>query len=359
MNRVSVFSDRSDRSGQLRRELAGLLDVHRLGVEHIPHQLPEQFTVVDVNLKDVSRLPDLKEWLKRKPEGGKAIFVVDKLSRIEVTRAYGLGATDVVQRPLHAQDLLETVYGEFATLAGNRSTFAILDTPAVTAAADTLQGLFDAASLGQAIDPAKVQSAGDAIVGQIETQGLASWINTVRKYHSQTYQHCLLVTGVAAAFGERIGASRADRQRLAFAGMLHDVGKAKIPLAILEKPAALDAEELAVMRQHPQLGVDSLGTDSGLAPEMIDMVLHHHEYLDGSGYPHGLQGREIADLVRIMTISDVFGALIERRSYKPPLSSEAAYQILLDMGPKLDQDLVRAFRSTAQLGTANPGETHG
>jgi HD-GYP domain-containing protein (c-di-GMP phosphodiesterase class II) len=106
---------------------------------------------------------------------------------------------------------------------------------------------------------------------------------------------------------------------------------------------------MAVMRRHPQLGVDSIGTDSGLAPEMIDMVLHHHEYLDGSGYPHGLQASEISDLVRILTISDVFGALLERRSYKPPLSNEAAYQILLDMGPKLDKDLVRAFKATAQL----------
>ena len=74
------------------------------------------------------------------------------------------------------------------------------------------------------------------------------------------------------------------------------------------------------------------------------MVVHHHELLDGSGYPHGLQASEISDLVRIMTISDVFGALIEKRSYKPPMSSEAAYQILLDMGPKLDRDLVRAFK---------------
>jgi HD-GYP domain-containing protein (c-di-GMP phosphodiesterase class II) len=78
-------------------------------------------------------------------------------------------------------------------------------------------------------------------------------------------------------------------------------------------------------------------------------VVHHHELLDGSGYPHGLKGNEISDLVRIMTISDIFGALIERRSYKPPLSSEAAFQILVDMGPKLDMDLVRAFRFAAKL----------
>ena len=82
------------------------------------------------------------------------------------------------------------------------------------------------------------------------------------------------------------------------------------------------------------------------------MVVHHHEYLDGSGYPHGLRASEISDLVRMITISDVFGALIERRSYKPPMTGQAAYQILLDMGPKIDQALVRAFRPVAQLSVA-------
>jgi len=88
----------------------------------------------------------------------------------------------------------------------------------------------------------------------------------------------------------------------------------------------------------------------GLPTDMLDMVVHHHEYLDGSGYPHGLHASEISDLVRMITIADVFGALIERRSYKPPMSGSAAYQTLVDMGPKLDQDLVRAFQPVAQLG---------
>jgi HD-GYP domain-containing protein (c-di-GMP phosphodiesterase class II) len=112
----------------------------------------------------------------------------------------------------------------------------------------------------------------------------------------------------------------------------------------LEKPGPLDADELAVMRQHPLLGLEALKTVPGLQPEMLDMVVHHHELLDGSGYPHGLQASEIPDLVRAMTIADIFGALIERRSYKPPMSGEAAYQILKDMGPKLDRDLVREFQ---------------
>src|SRR5205085_8505459 len=132
--------------------------------------------------------------------------------------------------------------------------------------------------VGAPLNSSEVKSTGDAIVGHVETQGLAAWIDTVRTHHSMTYQHCLLVTGLAVAFGQQIGTSRADRQRLSFAGMLHDIGKARIPLAILEKPGRLDDDEMAAMRKHPQFGIDALGTVAGLSAEMLDMVVHHHEY---------------------------------------------------------------------------------
>jgi putative nucleotidyltransferase with HDIG domain len=167
----------------------------------------------------------------------------------------------------------------------------------------------------------------------------------VRKHHSQTYQHSLLVTGLVVGFGQQLGLSQIDLKKLSFAGILHDIGKAMVPTSILEKPKALDDNEQEIMRQHPVFGSEALAALPGLPADMIDAVLHHHEYLDGSGYPHGLKGREISDFVRVLTIADIFGALVERRAYKPPLSGEAAYQNLLDMGPKLDRDLVREFRS--------------
>jgi HD-GYP domain-containing protein (c-di-GMP phosphodiesterase class II) len=77
------------------------------------------------------------------------------------------------------------------------------------------------------------------------------------------------------------------------------------------------------------------------------------------GYPHGLKAKEISDLVRIMTISDIFGALIERRSYKEPMSGKDAYQILLDVGAKLDKDLVREFRFASSLTIAAPSPAPG
>ncbi len=343
MNRVSVFCERSPSRDDVERSLAGFFHVRFVGVDRMGEHGPEEFTVVDVNLRHTPHLLDIKEWLKRKPKDGKAILAIDQSSRIELTRAYAVGATDVVSRPLSGRELLAKLCGDFAALAGDTATFDATDNPGAEAAVGALQGVFSAVSLGQSVDAIAVQSAGDAVVNELETQGLKSWVETVRRHHSQTYQHCMLVTGVAVAFGQHIGLPQKERQRLSTAGMLHDLGKARIPISILEKAGPLDPNELEVMRQHPQFGVDALGSETGLAPEMLDVVLHHHELLDGSGYPHGLQANEIADLVRIMTISDIYGALIERRSYKPPLTSQASYQILLDMGPKLDKDLVREF----------------
>ena len=211
------------------------------------------------------------------------------------------------------------------------------------AAHEGLQSAFNAAALGEPLDAAKISAAGAAVVNEIQSKGLASWVDAVRQHHSQTYQHCLLVTGVTTAFGQHLGLRAVDRTRLAFAGMLHDVGKALIPVSILEKPGPLGADEMAIMKKHPEYGLQALECGSNLQAEMVDIVIHHHEYLDGSGYPHGLRASEISDLVRITTICDIYSALIEHRSYKAPLTSKRAYELLLEMGAKLDKDLVREF----------------
>ena len=105
--------------------------------------------------------------------------------------------------------------------------------------------------------------------------------------------------------------TKADVERLYLAAMFHDIGKAKIPLAILDKPGRLDPDERALVESHPAAGYDVLKSNAGISPEILDAVRHHHEYLDGSGYPDGLCAESISDLVRILTISDIFAALIE------------------------------------------------
>src|SRR5215217_6326941 len=211
-------------------------------------------------------------------------------------------------------------------------------------------GLFRAAQDGVAPSMALVERGLDPVLDAMAAGGLSRWLDTVWAYDDGTYQHCLLVAGLAANFAQHLGFSRPDQRRLTRAALVHDVGKAKIPYAILNKPGRLDDAEQAIMRTHPAAGFELLHDGGECDPVTLDAVRHHHEMLDGSGYPDGLRGPEIGDLVRLLTICDIYAALTERRSYKPPLPAEDALAILAGMGGKLEVRLVAAFGDSIRAG---------
>lgn len=348
MNRLSFIGNSTIDAERLRRQLAGVFDVQFVELARVGAERPDRFTVIAPDYDDAPSLIKLRQWVKLRPSDGRVIFVTRAESRVENAQAHALGATGVVHRPIDGGELLNKLWDDIAILGNTTPGFGVQGHQGAAAAQESLRDIFRAASLGDAPKAAAIETAGSAVVDDIEANGLSSWIDTVRSHHSQTYQHCLLVTGVAVAFGQKLGVGAADRKRLSIAGMLHDLGKARIPIAILEKPGPLDQNELAIMRKHPEYGAEALKSAAGFQSEMLDIVLHHHEYLDGSGYPHGIGSNEIADLVRMMTIADIYGALLERRSYKPPMVPQKAYDILLSMGPKLDTALVRAFASVTK-----------
>ncbi|MGA2128090.1 MAG: HD domain-containing phosphohydrolase [Xanthobacteraceae bacterium] len=341
MSKLLIVSDSAGAAADISGQLAGLLETRCVHSSQIAETDPDGLIVVDINLADGDAVSTLRGWLGRRPPVGKVIFIVDPGVRRQTVQAFAIGATDVMSRPFDGEALLTKLFGGGEAFAG--VSVAVPNADAVMVGVGALQDAFEAACAGAPLDLPSIEVAGDVIVSHIKVEGLAHWIGNVRKHHGQTYQHCLLVTGVAVSFGQTLGFGESDQHRLALAGLLHDIGKARIPIAILEKPGALTDAEMSVMKQHPTLGIEVLRPMRSLPPLLRDIVLHHHEYLDGSGYPDRLRSAEIPDLVRITTIADVFGALIERRAYKPPLSSEAAYEIVRGMGPKLDCDLVREF----------------
>jgi putative nucleotidyltransferase with HDIG domain len=349
VDRLSIISDSVDRAEDIGRQLVGIFETQSFPLHGLSNATPAKYTIVDIDLDDSSHLLDLRLWLGLRPKYGKAIFAVKRGVRCQVAQAYAIGATDLVDRPIVRKTLLTKLFGDIGTLIGEPAAFSIGSSDGISAGIGALQGIFASAVSGTALDLKMVHAAGETVVSHIEAEGLVRWIDIVRQHHSLTYQHCLLVTGVAVTFGRHLGFSSADKQKLAFAGLLHDIGKARVPVALLEKPSPLKGEEVAVMRQHPLLGFEALRGVQGLGSDILDMVVHHHEYLDGSGYPHGLEASELSDFVRMMTIADVFGALIERRAYRATSSCEAAYQILENMGPKLDTDLVREFQPFARV----------
>ena len=339
---IKVVSDSAERVSELKTRLSGFFQADYLCIDELSCSKPGEFSVVDIDLRHQTRVGSVKHWLKARPVGSKVFVGVDHASHLESTQAYAIGATCLMSRPIDGRALSRKFLW---TNAPSANPLISADELRGSSCPDfrALRDIFAAAASGEAPDIATIKVASAQIVDVIEQKGLSQWLDVIRSYHSQTYQHCLTVTALAVAFGKHLGFSRTDTEKMATAGLLHDIGKARVPIDILEKRSPLNEAEIAVMQSHPEIGHYLLHDTPGLDSEMLDMVLHHHEYLDASGYPHALQGSEISDLVRIITIADVFSALIERRSYKVPLSVMDALQVLHSMGPKLDHALVREF----------------
>jgi putative nucleotidyltransferase with HDIG domain len=302
--------------------------------------------IVTADLRIVDNIGALKGSLGKLSHIPKRIFLIDQKVRLFTVQAYALGATRVLFHPITQTRLLAQLTGcnppevnSRVALQGSRE--------AAAAGALGIASMFSAVLTGKPVDVADAKDAGSRIAESIAEDGLSIWLESVRSHHEGTYQHCLLVTGVAVDFGLSLGLAKADLQRLYLAAMFHDVGKAKIPLAILDKPAALDARERVLIEIHPAAGYDALKGNATISPEILDAVRHHHEYLDGSGYPDALCAAGIADIVRILTISDIFSALIEYRPYKPTMPRGQAYEIIRSMEGKLEKALVVAFKDVA------------
>jgi putative nucleotidyltransferase with HDIG domain len=349
MQKLWIVSDTPSKAAAIRRQLDGIFDLRFLDLNRIRDTEPPQNVLFDVDCTHSGRVVKVKEWLRHKAKDSKIIFAIDKASHLQVIQARALGAMGILYRPFERKELIKTLLGDLESLSNDNPNDPIKTSPGVGKAFDALRNIFASAAFGTPLDSAAINWAGEAVIRRMDAHGLGSWVATVRKHHSQTYQHCLIVTGVTVAFAQHLGLSRRDQLRLSFGAMLHDIGKARIPVAVLEKPSALTTDEMALLAKHPEYGFEAIKTMPGLNKELLDIVLHHHEYLDGSGYPHRLCGSEISDPVRIVTICDIFGALLERRAYKQPLAADVAYQVLLDMGNKLDRDLVREFGFTKAI----------
>jgi putative nucleotidyltransferase with HDIG domain len=158
-----------------------------------------------------------------------------------------------------------------------------------------------------------------------------------------TRGHSELVSRYAVAIAERLSLTGREIEDVARGALLHDVGKIGIDESILNKCGKLTAEEAELIRQHPRFGAQILQP----IPYMIDVrdtVLHHHERLDGNGYPDGLKGDEIKLGARIVAIADVFEALTARRSYRRALSARGVIKHLeTEAESRLDPELVSLF----------------
>jgi putative two-component system response regulator len=171
---------------------------------------------------------------------------------------------------------------------------------------------------------------------------LFSLARTVEAKDSYTQGHVERVSRLAMALGQKMGIGNKELEALKLGGVLHDIGKIGVPREILNKPGPLNADEWNVMRSHSDVGYKiclPLKKNLGAA---LKVIRHHHEKLDGSGYPDGLKGADISIAARIMAVVDIYDALITERPYRQAMSSEDALKILQQEteSGKLDREVV-------------------
>ena len=347
-----LVSDRKDKSVDLATILKVAGTVTQLTPSDLKNDTGEYFRVIiDVDLRDTATAVRLRKALEKSSMRATPRYFVTAKDHHTDTQASALQAFATLSRPFKAEQLLRQIRLDCSDsfhelLKGENDQVCA----GVAAAHTVLVQVFEGLNAGQPLALNDVLSKEEHITNALHASGLQPWLQVVNCHHNSSYRHCLSVTGFAVAFAQHLGFSVRDQRRLARSALLHDVGKAYTPLSILDKPGKLTDPEMQQMRQHARVGYDALRAQGGFSKETLDVVLHHHELLDGTGYPDQLRAEQISDIVRMVTIVDIYSALVEERSYRAGMTPADAYAILLVMGPKLDEHLVAAFRPIA-LGT--------
>lgn len=165
----------------------------------------------------------------------------------------------------------------------------------------------------------------------------------LKSKHEYTYMHSVAVCALMISFAKHLRLGADAEREAGLAGLLHDIGKAAIPVSILDKPGPLDEQEFAVVRGHPIAGYELLKAGKDLPNSALEVCLRHHERVDGTGYPDGLRGDQLSLLARMGAICDVYDAVTSARAYKAPWDPNEAMSRMKSWTGHFDEILLEAF----------------
>ncbi len=190
---------------------------------------------------------------------------------------------------------------------------------------EAVVSLFSEARMGNALDTSGcVDLVNDVTSSVWRNPGAMLSLARLKSHDDYTYMHSVAVCALMVALGRQLGFDEAQAREAGMAGLMHDMGKAAMPLEVLTKPGKLTDAEFALMRAHPERGhamllnraVDTGAPVDAVTAGVLDVCLHHHEKVDGSGYPHRLKGDEISMLAKMGAVCDVYDAITSTRPYK-------------------------------------------
>jgi putative nucleotidyltransferase with HDIG domain len=180
-----------------------------------------------------------------------------------------------------------------------------------------ITSMFEEVRMGKAVDAADVLPLVEEITASVSRNiGTLIGLARLKTADDYTYMHSIAVCALMVALGRECGMSTEDTKQAGLAGLLHDIGKMAIPKGILQKPGKLTPEEYLTIKNHPSAGYEMLLSGKNVCRMALDVVLHHHEKVDGSGYPESLGAAQISLPGKMAAVCDVYDAITSNRPYK-------------------------------------------
>lgn len=209
---------------------------------------------------------------------------------------------------------------------------------------EAVTSMFAEARLGKAIDAEHCLPLVDDITRSVfRNPGALVSLARLKTQDDYTYMHSVAVCALMVALAQQLGHSEADCREAGMAGLLHDLGKAAVPLEILQKPDKLTDGEFAVIKTHPARGYEMLQEGRGASELAMEVCLHHHERVDGGGYPHRLSGDQLTPFARMGAVCDVYDAITSNRPYKKGWDPSESIARMAGWRGHFDDAVFRAF----------------
>lgn len=191
---------------------------------------------------------------------------------------------------------------------------------------------------------AATTSIADDLMNTINSNNaIAIDISTLKTSDEYTFKHSVDVATISMIVAKQQGLSAQEIHEIGVSGLLHDIGKTKIPNEILNKPGKLDDSEFAIMRQHSTYGYNMIKNRPEFSPAVCLGVLQHHEKINGKGYPMGVTEDKLCPYARILSVSDIYDALVTERPYKKAYSQRDAVEMIMSMTMELDINAMKSF----------------
>jgi len=343
---ISILFDSAQASNAVASALSDYFTFRKTPLKEYATEgaLNAQLNIFCVNIAGKATFERVKGAIKRCQ--GETLFVLPAANDEKILQLRQHTEDEYFLLPLDAEKFRAAVKSSFNRPAEKAwLEMEPVKQKALKSAVISFEKCFDQVATGGPIPLDDLKSSCQHIREAAELGGLDNWIRALDDHHDYSFRHSMFVCGTLAYFSHAIGVRGAQLDQLTLGGLLHDIGKCRIPLEILDKPGKLAKLEWDVMKQHPVHSRDILCDENGLDADLIAMAVHHHEKLDGTGYPDGLSGVKINDHVRLTAIADVYSALIDERSYKGSMSSEAAIDMMISFDDHLDMALMKEFRN--------------